>query len=143
MSASQTSDSSLSTALSLASRLLLALLFLPAGLMKVASFSGTVGYIASAGLPVPTVAAVVAIVIEVGLGAAILLGYKTRLAALGLAAFTFVASIGFHAFWAVPADQAMVQQLMFFKNLGVIGGLLALGAFGAGKLSLDARASAR
>jgi putative oxidoreductase len=45
----------------------------------------------------------------------------------------------FHAYWAVPADQAMVQQLMFFKNFAVVGGLLVLAAYGAGALSVDAK----
>lgn len=125
--------------LSLVGRILLAALFLPAGLSKISGFSGTVGYIGSVGLPFPELAAAVAIVVEVGGAVALILGYGTRLAALALALFTLVATVIFHGFWAVPAEQAMVQQLMFFKNVAVVGGLLALAAFGAGKLSLDAR----
>jgi len=56
-----------------------------------------------------------------------------------LAAFTLFASFIGHAFWAVPAEQAFVQQLMFFKNIAVVGGLLILATAGAGKLSLDSR----
>jgi putative oxidoreductase len=59
--------------------------------------------------------------------------------ALVLAAFTLVATVIFHAFWAVPAEQAFMQQLMFFKNIGVIGGLLVLAAAAPGRWSLDAR----
>jgi putative oxidoreductase len=69
-------------------------------------------------------------------------GYGTRIAALALALFTLVASFFFHAFWAVPADQAFVVQLLFFKNIAVVGGLLALAASGAGEWSLDARRNA-
>ena len=130
---------SLQKPLSLVARLLLALLFLPAGLSKIAGFSGTVGYIASAGLPLPEIGAVLAIVVEVGGGLALIAGYGTRLSAIVLALFTLVASVVFHNFWAVPADQVMLQQLMFFKNVGVIGGLLMLAAYGAGAFSLDAR----
>jgi len=132
---------SLQNPLSLVGRLLLALLFLPAGLSKIAGFSGTVGYIASAGLPMPALGAVLAIVVEVGGGLALLAGFGTRFAALALALFTLVASVVFHNYWALPADQAMMQQLMFFKNLAVVGGLLVLAAHGAGSFSVDGRRS--
>jgi putative oxidoreductase len=125
--------------LTLIGRLLLAALFLPAGLSKITGFDGTVGYIGSVGLPVPALAAVVAIVVEVLGGAALIVGYQTRLAAAALALFTLVASVFFHAFWAVAPEQAFVQQLMFFKNIAVVGGLLVLAAAGAGALSLDAK----
>ena len=132
-------NTTLSNTFALLARVLLVALFLPAGLSKIGGFEGTVGYIASAGLPLPSVAAAVAIVVEVVGPLALLVGFGTRIAALVLAVFTLVASVFFHAFWAVPADQAFVQQLMFMKNIGVVGGLLALVAFGAGRFSLDAR----
>lgn len=132
-------NTTLSNTFALLARILLVALFLPAGLSKIGGFEGTVGYIASAGLPLPSVAAAVAIVVEVVGPLALLVGFGTRIAALVLAVFTLVASVFFHAFWAVPADQAFVQQLMFMKNIGVVGGLLALVAFGAGRFSLDAR----
>ena len=125
--------------LSLAGRLLLALLFLPAGISKIGGFAGTVGYIASKGLPMPELGAVIAIVVEVLGGLALIAGFGTRVAALVLAVFTLVATVFFHAYWAVPAEMQMVQQLMFFKNIAVVGGLLVLAAFGAGGWSLDAK----
>ncbi len=128
--------------LSLAGRLLLAALFLPAGIGKITGFAGTVGYISSAGLPLPTVAAAVAILVEVGGGLALVAGFGTRLAAFVLALFTLVASFFFHAYWGVPAEQAFVQQLLFFKNIAVVGGLFVLAAHGAGAWSLDAKRQA-
>jgi putative oxidoreductase len=125
--------------LSLAGRLLLALLFLPAGISKIGGFAGTAGYIASKGLPMPELGAVIAIVVEVLGGLALIAGFGTRVAALVLAVFTLVATVFFHAYWAVPAEMQMVQQLMFFKNIAVVGGLLVLAAFGAGGWSLDAK----
>ncbi|MGS5087770.1 DoxX family protein [Hydrogenophaga sp. A37] len=125
--------------LALVSRLLLAAVFLPAGIGKITGFEGTVGYIASVGLPMATLGAVVAIVVEVLGGLALLVGFGTRWAALALALFTLAASFFFHNFWAVPAEQQLMQQMLFMKNIGVTGGLLALAAFGAGAFSLDAR----
>lgn len=125
--------------LALAGRLLLASLFLPAGIGKLTSFAGTIAYISSAGLPMPALAATVALIVEIGGGAALITGAGTRIAALVLALFTLVASFVFHAYWAVPADQQYVTQLLFFKNIAVAGGLLTLAAWGAGAWSIDAR----
>ena len=120
-------------------RLLLAALFLPAGIAKLTGFAGTVGYIASVGLPMPQVAAALALIVEIAGGAALIAGYGTRVVAIVLAAFTLVASYFFHNYWALPADQQMIPQLLFFKNIAVVGGLLTLAAFGAGAWSVDAR----
>ncbi|MBR7747788.1 DoxX family protein [Undibacterium baiyunense] len=120
-------------------RLLLAALFLPAGIAKITGFAGTVGYIESVGLPMATLAALAAIALEVAGGIALIIGLGTRFAALALAFFTLVASFIFHAYWAVPADQVYVTQLLFFKNIAVAGGLMSLAAWGAGGWSLDAR----
>lgn len=128
--------------LALIGRILLALVFVPAGFGKIAGFAGAVGYATSAGLPLPAVGVAIALVIELFGGLALLIGFRTRYAALALAVFTLVASFFFHAFWAVPAEQQMMQQLMFFKNIGITGGLLAFAAFGAGAFSLDARRKA-
>ena len=122
--------------LALIGRLLLAYFFIPAGIGKIGGFAGTVGYIASKGLPLPEVGAVLAIIVEVGVGL-LLLGFKTRWAALILMVFTLAASVFFHNYWALPEAQAAMQKLMFNKNLGVAGGLLAFAAFGAGAFSLD------
>ncbi len=126
--------------LALLGRLLLAYVFIPAGIGKLgAGFAGTVGYIASKGLPMPEVLAVAAIVVEIGAGIALLIGWQTRWAALALALFTLMAALFFHNFWGVPADQVMTQKLMFTKNLGIAGGLLAIAALGGGALGLDGR----
>jgi len=126
-------------ALALLGRILLAILFVPAGFSKIGGFAGTAGYIGSVGLPLPEVGAVIAIVVELGLGLALLVGYKARWAALVLALFTIAAAFFFHNFWAMPADKAMMQQLMFMKNVAITGGLLAFAAFGAGRFGIDKR----
>lgn len=129
--------------LALMGRVLLAALFVPAGFGKISGFAGTVGYATAMGMPLPTVAVAVGLLIELLGGLALLAGFGTRLAALALAVFTLVASFVFHAYWSLPADQQMVQQLMFFKNIAVTGGLLAFAAFGAGAWSVDGARSAR
>ena len=128
--------------LALIGRILLAILFVPAGFGKIAGFAGAVGYSTAMGLPLPAVGVAIALVIELFGGLALLIGYRTRLAAIALAVFTLVASFFFHAYWALPAEQQMMQQLMFFKNIAITGGLLAFAAFGAGGFSLDARRKA-
>jgi putative oxidoreductase len=129
----------LQSPLSLAARVLLAALFVPAGFSKIAGFAGTVGYISSVGLPLPQLGAIIAIVVELGLGLALLVGFQTRIAALVIAVFTAAAAVFFHAFWAVPAEQVMINQIMFMKNIAIAGGLLALTAFGGGAWSVDAK----
>ncbi len=125
--------------LALAGRILIALLFVPAGFGKIAGFAGTAGYIASVGLPLPQVGASIAILVELGLGLFLLVGWRSRLSALVIAVFTVVAGVFFHNFWAAPADQVMMQQINFFKNLGIAGGLRCIAAYGPGAWSLDAR----
>jgi uncharacterized membrane protein YphA (DoxX/SURF4 family) len=80
------------------------------------------------------------ILIELGGGTAIVLGWKTRTAALLILLFTMLVTLVFHRFWAVPPDDAQVQQLMFMKNVSVMGGLLVLYAFGPGKYAFERRA---
>ena len=124
-------------------RILLALMFVLAGIGKLSGLEGTAGYIASKGLPAPMLLAVAAGVVELVAGVLLIIGWQARWAALALAAFTVVATVIFHNYWAMPAAQQMTQQLMFMKNLAVTGGLLLVFAFGAGALSLDARRGAR
>jgi putative oxidoreductase len=124
-------------------RVLLALMFVLAGFGKLfGGLEGTAGYIASVGLPMPTALAAGAGVLELGAGLLLIIGWQARWAALALALFTLVASFIFHAYWSLPADQQMMQQLMFMKNLSVVGGLLCVFAFGAGAVSLDGRREA-
>ncbi len=124
-------------ALNLLGRLLIVALFLPAGLGKIAGFEGTLGYFASLGIPVPTFALAATIVIEVLGSVALLIGFQTRLVAGIMAIFTLVAAVTGHAYWAAPVDQAFIAQLLFFKNIAVMGGLLVLASAGAGGFSVD------
>jgi putative oxidoreductase len=132
---------SFSAPLMLLARLLLAAMFVLGGISKFGNLGGTAGYIASKGLPLPMLLAIGTAALELVAGLALIVGYRTRLAALALALFTLLASVLFHAFWAMPAEQQGMQQLMFMKNMGVAVGMFLLAAVGAGALSLDARRS--
>jgi putative oxidoreductase len=124
-------------------RVLLALMFILAGFGKLTDIGGTAGYIASGGLPLASTLAVLVGLLELVGGIAIAIGFQARWAALALGLFTLVASLLFHKFWAVAADQAFVQQLMFMKNLSVAGGLFIVAALGAGPASFDAHRTQR
>lgn len=117
-------------------RLLLAYMFIVAGWGKLGGFDGTVAMIAAKGLPLPMVLAAATVALELVAGIALAIGFKARWAALALAVFSVLASVLFHAYWAVPAEQVRIQQLMFNKNLAVTGGLLLVFAFGPGRFSL-------
>jgi len=115
----------------LTGRVLISALFLISGLGKIAGFAGTQAYMASVGVPGALLPLVIAL--EVLGAAAIIVGYRTRLAAAGLALFSIASGILFHG----GADQ--MQQIMLMKNVAIAGGFLFLVARGAGEWSLDAR----
>jgi putative oxidoreductase len=129
--------------LNLVGRLLIVALFLPAGLGKIAGFEGTLGYFASLGIPAPVFALVATIVIEVLGSIALIVGFQTRIVAVIMAIFTLIAAATGHAFWAAPADAVFIAQLLFFKNIAVMGGLLVLASTGAGRFSIDGRKAAK
>ena len=115
-------------------RLMMAVIFLLSGVGKVFAPDPTQAYIAAAGLPLPPAAYVLAIIVEIGGGLLLVLGYRTRTVALVLAAFTIATALGFHHNFA---DKS--QMTHFLKNIAIAGGLLQIVAFGAGAFSLDAR----
>lgn len=116
----------------LAGRLLMALIFVGAGYSKIGGYAGTQAYMEAMGVPGALLPLV--IVTELGGGLAIALGLFTRLAALGLAGFSIISALLFHADFK---DQ--MQQILFMKNLAMAGGFLFLVGNGPGPLSLDAK----
>lgn len=121
----------------LAGRILIAAIFLFAGYGKVTGFEGTVGYIASKSLPLPQLAAIGAIIVELGGGLMLVFGLRARWAATALFVFTALAALFFHNFWAVPADQVQNTMIHFMKNISMMGGLLYVMVHGSGPISLD------
>ena len=122
----------------LVGRLCLAAIFLWSGLGKIGGFGGFAGMLASQGLPAPTLAALVAVVLEAGGAALVILGWLTRPAAAGLLLFTIAATLIAHDFWTLAGPERQMQQIQFMKNLGLIGGFLLLIGSGPGRFSLDA-----
>src|ERR1700746_2237598 len=122
--------------LSLIGRVLIGLPFAMSGLGKLAAYGPTTAMIAAAGLPVPPLAYIVAVALELGGGLLLIAGYQVRLVSLALAVFCVTAGVAFHSNFA---DQN--QMIHFLKNVMRAGGLLQIAAFGAGALSLDSRLS--
>lgn len=119
-------------------RILLSLIFILSGFAKMTAFGGSVGYAATVfGEALATPAIIVAILVELLGGLMLLVGFKTRLVAWILAVYTLVAALAFHNFWAYSEDLQQNQMIHFMKNLAIVGGMLFVGAFGAGKLSVD------
>jgi putative oxidoreductase len=121
----------------LVGRVLLVLMFIIAGYGKITGFEGTIGYMQAHNMPMTQVLAVIAIIIELGGGIMIAVGWKARWGAAAIFIFVLVASIIFHAFWTVPADQAQLQNILFMKNLAIMGGMLYIIVYGSGPLSVD------
>ena len=125
----------------LAGRIILGLYFiLPGGLMKIFNYQGTADYMAAHGMMMIPFFLVLTIIIQLGGGAALILGYKTQIAAFLLAGLTLVISIVMHDFWDMEAGlQQSHETQNFVKNLGIIAGLLVMSGLGAGAYSLDNR----
>lgn len=129
-----TTESKAPAFLPLLGRILIGVPFLMSGLGKIGTQDRVVGMITAAGLPLAQLGWIIAIVVEIGGGLLLIAGFRVRLAAIVMAAFTLAAAVFFHRNFA---DQN--QMIHFLKNIMLIGGLLNIAYFGAGPLSLDNR----
>jgi len=131
----------------LVGRILLALIFVVSGFGKVMDMSGTAGYMVQAGISSALVhpALYLTIAIELGCGSLIMAGLQTRLAALAIFLWFIPVTLVFHVagyYHAAQQHQAMAaltQQIMFLKNISIMGGLLLLAGLGPGPISVDGR----
>ncbi|MFY9759129.1 MAG: DoxX family protein [Xanthobacteraceae bacterium] len=119
-------------------RILLALIFVRAGINKLGSIDATAAEMAKGGIPLSNILVYGAILMELGVGLLLMAGLFARCAALALFFYTLVLALIFHAYWAAPAAQTRLQASIFFAHLSMMGGMLMVVAFGAGALSLDA-----
>lgn len=120
-------------------RFLLALIFLQGGIGWAGNLAGPTTAAANAGVPLANVAVPLAMVIQIVGALMVITGFYTRLGALGLLLFTVLAIVFFHRYWEKADGAANADRVQFFKDLALAGGLIVLGAFGPGRLSIDAR----
>jgi putative oxidoreductase len=113
------------------------LLFIIFGWKKLIGFGATIGYFTHLGLPLPVLAAAIALVMEFFVGVAIVLGLFTRPLAILLAIYTLATAIIGHPFWTMSGGEAVANEINFFKNVSIIAGLFVLYLTGAGRFSLD------
>jgi len=123
----------------LVARILLVVLFLVFGWGKLTNYSGTVGYMAQTGAPLPPVAALVAIAVEFFVALAVVLGVWTRPFAILLALYTLGTALIAHHYWTMEGTARYANAINFYKNISIIGGFLTLYVTGAGKYSVDAK----
>ncbi len=121
----------------LAARIILATLFLIFGWRKLRDYSGTVSQMVQDGLPMPVLAAAVAIFMELPVAFAIVVGAFTRPSAVLMALYTLGTSLIEHRYWTTAGADQVARMEAFYKNLSIMGGFLLLYVTGAGKYSLD------
>jgi putative oxidoreductase len=123
----------------LAARLCLAAVFLYSGAAKLLFWSGGIEEFAALGLPMPALALAATIVLQLGAGTALAIGWRSGPAALALAAFTVAATLVGHPFWAFDGADFHRQLTIALEHLAIVGGLLAIAAAGPGLFSLQSR----
>lgn len=123
----------------LAGRFLLGVYFILPGISKITGFDTTLAYMVDHNVPTPTMLLLVTIVIQIGAGTALIVGFKAKYMAFLLAGLTLVISVYMHNFWDIVDDDvsAAHETQNFFKNMGIMAGLLIMAALGAGRLSVD------
>lgn len=120
------------------SRLLISLIFILSGLAKIPGWSQTEAMMADRGIPYVGFFLSMAILVEFVCGVLILAGNRTRLAASVLVAYLVPVTLLFHDYWNFEGSERMLQNIMFLKNLSILGGLLGVVVHGAGAYSIDA-----
>lgn len=118
-------------------RILLVVVFIVSGVGKLVDLSGTSAYMASQGLPLPSVLALLVGLAELGLGLLVAVGFQTRIAAWLLALFSLLTILFVHHYWDMTGDARAANQIQALKNLAMIGGFIILAGVGPGRLSVD------
>lgn len=124
-------------------RAFLSLIFILSGLQKILAWDAMQAYMASRGLPMIPVLLALATAIELIGGVSLVVGYRTRQIAGALFLYLIPVTLVFHSFWTFSGVEAQAQATHFLKNLTILGGLLHVSAYGAGRISLDGRREMR
>ena len=110
-------------------RVLLGIYFLLPGISKIPTYAVTTEYMLLHNIPLVTILLPITIVLQVGLGVMLIIGYRIKESALILAALTIFINIGMHDFWnEYPNTDAGHETQNFVKNLAIFSGLLVLSA---------------
>ena len=131
-------ENDISDGIILAARLLLAALFLIFGWRKLTDYSGTVSRMVQDGAPMPVLAAIVAIFMELPVAFAVAVGLFARAAALLLVLYTIGTAFIGHRYWTRTGEDLVDSMDGFYKDLSITGGFMLLSITGAGKYSIDA-----
>lgn len=123
----------------LIARFALVLLFILSGYPKMLHFDGTVQYMAATGAPMPALAAVIAIIMEVPAVILVILGFFTRPLAVIFVFYTLGTAVIGHPYWDMTGDAVMANMINFYKNISIAGGFLLLAIVGPGRISFDRR----
>lgn len=118
-------------------RILLAAIFLWSGYGKVMHFDYVLADMVKHGIPVANVALMLTIAVELIAAAMLVIGWRARIAALGLFVWMIPVTYLYHPYWTMPAAEQYVQQIMFMKNLAIMGGLLMVMSCGTGSIGLS------
>ncbi|MEI8125576.1 MAG: DoxX family protein [Parachlamydiaceae bacterium] len=127
----------LSSIILFVARLCLSAMFIFAGASKVIFFDQTSQYMLAKGMTLVPVFLIGAAIVELVGGLSILLGYKIRFGASILILFLIPTTLIFHSFWNATGMEQMIEQIMFLKNLAIVGGLLYVLCYGSGGCALD------
>ena len=123
----------------LIARIAIVLLFIIFGLPKMTGFDGTVQYMAKLGTPMPMLAAIIAVVMEIPAAILIVLGFFTRPIALLFVFYTLGTAVIGHPYWDKSGDAVMPNMINFYKNISIAGAFLLLAVTGPGAISIDRR----
>ncbi len=124
----------------LAGRFLMGIYFIMPGIMKIQDFEGTSAYMANHGVPFVSLLLIITIVLQLALGVFMIVGFQTKLTAFLLAGMVLVISIFMHNFWSMEDGINKAHETQnFFKNMGIMAGLLIISSIGGGQLSIDSR----